>query len=248
MKRLTLFATLILPLSYGAPVFAGDLAFTGTARQVDGGDVIYKENHAIAGRCEQGVFVPEQQIVEYSRPGSEGFATKKLSYQQSVLRPSLEFNQPDFSEVIEVTNRDDEILEVLWQAPFDSTELASLEVKPSLVVDSGFDNLVRKNWKKVVGNGESVRFNLVVPARGDYYGFILEPTSDSRIEAEHLVRIRPSGTLMGFLVDPILLGYNKDGLLTDYLGLTNIRKNEDTNYIAHIRYTIEATPECKLMR
>jgi len=89
---------------------------------------------------------------------------------------------------------------------------------------------------------------MVAPTRGDYYGFVLEPTGDSRIDAEHLVRIRPSSTLMRFLVDPILLGYNDAGLLTDYLGLTNIRKNEDNNYTAHIRYTIQAMPECELTR
>jgi hypothetical protein len=53
---------------------------------------------------------------------------------------------------------------------------------------------------------------------------------------------------MRFLVDPIVLGYDADGLLTDYLGLTNIRKDKDTNYTAHIRYAIEAIPECELTR
>lgn len=248
MKRLTLFATLILPFSYPASAFADDLSFTGTAKPVGGGDTIYQESHIISGSCEQGLFTPEEHSVAYSRSGSEAFATKKLTYRQSVLRPSVDFSQPDFSEVIEITNQDDQTLEILWQAPSGSAERASLDVEPSLVADSGFDNFVRQNWKQVMEDGESVEFNMVAPTRGDYYGFTLEPATDSRIDAEHLARIRPSSTLMRFLVDPILLGYNNEGLLTDYLGLTNIRKNDDTNYTAHIRYTIHATPECELTR
>jgi hypothetical protein len=121
-----------------------------------------------------------------------------------------------------------------------------LEITPSLVADAGFDNLVRQNWVRVIQNGQSVGFDMVAPTRGESYGFTLEPTSDDRIDARHLVRIRPSSTLMRFVVDPILLGYNADGLLTHYLGLTNIRKNEDTNHTAHIRYALEATPDCAM--
>lgn len=248
MRRLTAFAALILPFSYSAAAFASDLSFTGTAKPVDGGATIYQEFHSISGSCKTGVFAPEEHTVEYRRSGPERFATKSLTYQQSVLRPSLEFNQPDFSEVIRISNQDDQTLKILWQAPSGSTETASLEVEPSLVADAGFDNFVRQNWQQVVENGESVRFNMVAPTRGDYYGFVLEPAGDRRIDAEHQVRIRPSSTLMRFLVDPILLGYNDDGLLTDYLGLTNIRRNEDNNHTAHIRYTIQTMPECELTR
>lgn len=247
MKRLTVFVALILPFSCPVSAVASDLSFTGTARPMDGGDAIYQEHHDISGRCENGVFMPEEHAVKYSRAGGS-FATKNLTYQQSLLRPSLTFRQPDFSEVIRISNHDDQTLEILWQAPSGSTEQARLEVEPALVVDSGFDNLVRQNWKQLTQNREPVRFNMVAPTRGDYYGFVLEPASDNRIDAEHLIRIRPSGTLMGFLVDPILLGYNDAGVLTDYLGLTNIRKNKDDNHTAHIRYTIQTMPDCKLTR
>jgi hypothetical protein len=248
MRRLTAFAALILPFSYPVAAFASDLSFTGTAKPVDGGATIYQEFHSISGSCATGVFAPEEHVVEYRRSGPEHFAIKNLSYQQSVLRPSFEFSQPDFSEMIRISNQDDQTLEILWQAPSGSTEQTRLEVEPSLVADAGFDNFVRQNWQQLTEKGESVRFNMVAPTRGDYYGFVLEPTSDSRIDAEHLLRIRPSSTLMRFLVDPILLGYSDAGLLTDYLGLTNIRKNEDNNHTAHIRYTIQTMPECEMTR
>jgi hypothetical protein len=244
MKGLIFVAALTLPIS----TLAADVRFVGTAKPVGGGDAIYQETHELSGTCEQGHFTPENHSVRYSRAGEERFATKTLSYAQSALRPSVEFTQPNFSEVVKINNQNDQTLEVIWQAPSGSTDTSTLTVKPLLVADSGFDNLVRQNWTRVVENGESLDFDIVAPTRGDYYGFTLEPAEDSRIDAEHLVRIRPSSTLMRFLVDPILLGYNADGLLTEYLGLTNIRKNEDSNHTAHIRYTIEATPDCELTR
>ena len=246
----------VTALALSANALAADIRFVGTAKPVEGGDALYQETHEVDGSCEQGQFTPETHSVRYSRADGHAdghadessFASKTLSYDQSPRRPSLEFRQPAFSEVIEIRNSNDQSLEVVWQAPSGSTERETIEVTPLLVADAGFDNFVRQNWTKVVVNGESVKFDMVAPTRGDYYGFTLEPSSDSRIDAEHQVRIRPSSTLMGFLVDPILLGYNGDGLLTDYLGLTNIRENKDSNYTAHIRYAIETTPECELTR
>ncbi len=244
MRRLMLFTILSLP----ALAFAAEVRFEGTARPVGGGDPIYREIHSITGTCAQGRFTPQKHSVEYSRPGSGTIATKTLTYPHSVLRPTVVFRQPGFSEVIRILNQNGETLQVVWQPPSGATENSTLDVRPSLVADSGFDNLVRKNWTKLTQQGESVQFDMVVPTRGDYYGFVLEPFSDRRIDASHTLRIRPANIVLDWLVDPILLGYNAQGLLTDYVGLTNIRKNQDANYVAHIRYEIQTMPECELTR
>lgn len=234
-------------LAVPASGLAADLRFVGTARPVDGGEALYQETHRVSGSCEQGVFVPGEHSVVYTRDDGSQFATKDLSYDQSALRPTVEFRQPDFSEVIRITNQEGETLKVIWQSPSGATDASSLAITPSLVADAGFNNLVRQSWVRVIHNGQSVGFDMLAPTRGESYGFTLEPADDDRIDARHLVRIRPASTLMRFLVDPILLGYNADGLLTHYLGLTNIRKNDDANYTAHISYAIEATPECKMI-
>lgn len=244
MKNLMSLAILLLPIT----AFTADLRFVGTAKPVDGGQTLYQETHEVSGSCQQGIFKPETHSVSYTRPDGGQFATKNLSYTQSILRPSMKFAQPDFSETIRMNNHDDQELEVVWQQPNGKTERALLDIIPALVADAGFDNFVRQQWNPVALDGQSVKFDMVAPTRGDFYGFVLEPATDARLTAEHLLRIRPSAFVLRFLVDPILLGYNSDGLLTDYLGLTNIRKNEDDNYIAHIRYDIETKPECELTR
>ncbi|MDI9245449.1 hypothetical protein [Marinobacter sp. CHS3-4] len=242
MKTLTTVVALALPVAG----LAAEARFTGTAKPVGGGDVIYKETHTITGECQSGIFRPREHTVVYRRGDTEPFATKDLDYSQSALRPTVDFQQPDFSERMEIANPNDELISIDWQTPTGKTKSFTVDVHEDLVADSGFDNFVRQNWAEVVERGNSVDFDILAPTRGDYYGFTLEPNDDERIDAPYQVKILPSGTLMGFLVDPILLGYNSDGMLTDYLGLSNIRKNEDTNYITHIRYSIEAAPECAL--
>jgi hypothetical protein len=209
---------------------------------------LYQEHHKVTGSCEGDRFRPQKHSVRYTRGDNNTFATKDLSYEHSALRPTVDFRQPDFSETINLNNRNDETLEIIWQAPSGSTEETELDISGSLVADAGFDNFVRENWTNVIENGEEVEFEMVAPTRGDYYGFTLEASDDDRIDADHQVRIRTTSRLLGFLVDPILLGYNSEGLLTDYLGLTNIRQDEDSNYTAHIRYEILTTPDCELTR
>lgn len=241
MKQATLLLICSLPLAS----VAAEVRFSGKATPVGANDLLYEERHTLQGECSQGRFQPQSHTVSYARDNGTAFAEKQLSYGESPLRPSVDFRQPGFNEVMDIANRNDESLSIRWQTPGGKTENFTVRVNDSLVADAGFDNFVRKHWPAVTA-GESVNFDFLAPTRGEAYGFVLEPAEDSRIDAAHTVRIRPSGMVLRFLVDPIVLGYNDDGFLTDYLGLTNIRQDKDTNYTAHIRYTVETTPDCEL--
>lgn len=72
--------------------------------------------------------------------------------------------------------------------------------------------------------------------------------SDSdRIRADHLIQIRPTSLFLRLLVEPILLGYNQQGALTHYSGLTNIRRNQQENIQADIVYSVTEYPPCPLL-
>lgn len=243
MRITSLLVVCALPLSTGA----SEMRFTGQAKPLNGGNVLYEERHVVKGNCTDGLFQPTSHNVSYVRRNSQAFADKTLSYDQSPLRPTMTFRQPGFNEIMDIRNRDDAVLDIRWKTPEGGTEISTVEVTQSLVADAGFDNLVRKYWPEVT-SGERIFFEFLAPTRGKAYGFVLKPANDKRIRAAHTVLIEPSGIILSFLVNPILLGYNEDGALTDYLGLTNIRKNEDSNYTAHIRYAVDTTPDCELTR
>ncbi|MFO7529192.1 MAG: hypothetical protein R6W86_10370 [Marinobacter sp.] len=219
--------------------------FSGEARAPNG-DVLYTEHHQVEGECTQGQFRPLDHRVEYREPDqSEGFADKVLSYRRSPLQPEVDFNQPRFDESLRISYPGDDTIEVDWQTPSGETRAFNVPLEGRAVVDAGFDNLVRRNWS-ALREGRSVEFRFLGPTRGELYGFILEPSDHPDMEAHLEVAIRPTSMLLRFLVDPIQLAYNHQGALTHYLGLTNIRKNRDTNYQAHIRYDIAGYPECEL--
>ncbi|MET4024767.1 hypothetical protein ABIE59_000272 [Marinobacter sp. MBR-99] len=227
------------------PASANQFRFTGTAKS-NGSTVLYQEVHRVDGHCAEGVFEPQSHSVNYRKgPGDNPFATKQLVYEDSALRPAVDFRQPDFNELMKISYPDAERLSIEWQTPSGKVETFTVSFDERLVVDAGFDHLVRANWEKVT-RGESVEFRFLGPTRGEHYGFVLEPTSNDQLNSDVVLRIRPTGLVLRFLVDPIVLGYNNDGALTEYLGLTNIRENANANFTAHIRYEVEQYPDCEL--
>ena len=234
-------------IALATPVSADVFKFTGSAESLDG-KALYEEQHTIEGSCDTGVFQPIEHRVIYIRQadgGNETFAEKKLDYSQSNIRPTVNYQQPDFQESLEISYVDSGSVNVVWQQPNGDKKRSSVDISDNLVVDAGFDNLVRRNWNKVV-SGESVSFRFLAPTRGTDYAFILEPAQSQTVEADHVVQIRPDSILLKFLVDPIILGYNNKGALTAYSGLANVRENADQNYTATIRYAVSTYPECEL--
>ncbi|WP_273203529.1 hypothetical protein [Marinobacter subterrani] len=227
------------------PLLAKDYSFTGKATGPDG-NLLYQEQHTINGTCQNGSFRPQQHRVDYLNPGeSEPFAWKDLDYNTSVIRPRVHFVQPGFDETLTIRYPQPGTLTVKWDTPSEGSKRFEVDYPDGTVVDSGFDNLVRKHWPSVLA-GESIKFRFLAPTRGEHYGFVLEKAESDKVKADHVLQIRPTSMVVGFLIDPIVLGYNNRGALTDYYGLTNIRKNQDSNYNAHIRYTINTYPDCEL--
>lgn len=230
-----------------APVSADVFEFTGSAKSRDG-NALYEERHSVEGSCDNDVFRPLKHKVTYVRQtqgGDETFAEKELNYSQSDIRPTVSYQQPDFQESLEISYPDPETVNVVWQQPSGEKEHTNVDVSSNLVVDAGFDNLVREKWDKVV-NGEPVEFRFLAPTRGTDYAFILEPTQSSALNSDYVVQIRPNSLVLKFVMDPIFLGYNHQGALTDYSGVTNVRENTDQNYTATIHYVVSTYPECEL--
>tara|TARA_R110002111_G_scaffold103095_3_gene159727 strand:+ start:624 stop:1376 length:753 start_codon:yes stop_codon:yes gene_type:complete len=239
------FAVVLVALS--GPVSADMLQFTGSAQSREG-ETLYEERHQVDGACENGVFRPIEHRVAYMRQAEgsrETFAEKTLDYSASAIRPTVNYRQFDFDESLKITYPASGSVAIAWQQPEGATKRSSTEISDKLVVDAGFDNLIRQHWDNIV-SGESVKFRFLAPTRGTDYAFILEPAESADVKADHVVQIRPDSLLLKFLVDPIVLGYNEKGALTAYAGLTNVRENADQNYTAIIRYAVSNYPECKL--
>lgn len=245
MKAMRRPALALLLLAATGACYGKIFQFSGEAR-AENGEVLYTEHHQVEGECTQGQFRPLNHQVEYREPNqNDSFAEKSLRYERSPVQPEVVFNQPRFDESLRISYPGEGIIEVDWVTPSGETQAFNVPIEGRAVVDAGFDNLVRQHWS-ALQDGRSVEFRFLGPTRGELYGFILEPSDHPNLEADLEVAIRPTSMLLRFLVDPIQLGYNDRGALTHYLGLTNIRRNSDSNYQAHIRYDIASYPECEL--
>ena len=219
------------------------MTFTGLAESLSG-TPLYEEHHQVFGECRDNHWHPTRHNVSYKDPGSvDSFATKELNYDLATSRPSFIFEQPRFNERLAVQNSEDRRLVIDWQSPEGRNERFRVDVDQRVVVDAGFDQFIRDNYR-TLARGDSLRLRFLAPTRGAHYGFIAEPIQDRRVDAPLTVQIRASGLLSRWFVDPILLGYDEQGFLTDYVGLTNVRMNNDENFTAHIRYQIDQAPSC----
>ena len=224
---------------------AGTFEFQGQAI-ADNGDTLYTEHHQMQGECSAGSFAPTQHRVEYRSPAGEAFGEKHLAFERSPLMPVVSFTQPKFGEQMDIRYSANNQVNIDWQTPEGKRQRYSIGIPEQLVVDSGFDHFVRRQWQTLTAD-DTARFRFLGPTRGEHYGFVAEPVTDSGINADLVVRLRPTSLVLRVLVDPILLGYNEQGALTHYQGLTNIRQNADTNYTATIRYQVNRYPDCPLL-
>ncbi|WP_417514777.1 hypothetical protein [Marinobacter sp.] len=248
-RHLGLWPASVVMAALAMPVTADMFLFTGSAVSADGAP-LYDEQHRVEGSCDSGIFQPLEHQVTYIRRAEAGekvFANKTLNYSPSSIRPTVNYRQPNFEESLKIAYPDSGSVAVAWQRTGGDIERSTVEISDNLVVDAGFDNLVRENWDKVVSR-KSVKFRFLAPTRGTDYAFILEPAESAAINADHVVQIRPDNLVLKFLVDPIILGYNNKGALTAYSGLTNVRENTDQNYTATIRYEVSSYPDCDLTR
>lgn len=244
-----LWLPLLLALASLSRADDGQWQFIGEATALDDGPngaLLYREKHTVSGQCDQGIWMPEKDNVTYLAPDKDtALATKQVDYTPSVLRPDFDFRQPRYRDRMTVTHDgSDQVL--IKHTQGDNTDTFTTSIDQSVVIDAGFDNLVRKHWSALT-QGKSVEFEFLAPTRGEHYGFVLESASEPRVKADITLRIRPTGLLTKLLVDPITIGYNAKGELTDYYGLTNILNGADSNYLAHIRYHTVHSPGCPLI-
>ena len=133
------------------PVLAADMEFTGTAK-TETGAILYQEKHRVSGTCQEGVFRPKDHQIGYHRPeAAETFASKDLTYPDAVIRPTVEFLQPDFGESLSIQYTSPDTLAIEWQKPNKELKRYDVTYNQDVVVDAGFDTLVRQ---QLLGLGE----------------------------------------------------------------------------------------------
>ena len=236
---------LLLPLLVlGTGAAAETVRFTGEARSQGGDRLFYTEHHEQRGSCQGPNWIPETNQVTYRNPQGEVIAEKTVDYAEAPERPGFVLEDQRYGERMEVRNQNDRRAIVDWQSAGGDEQRYRASIPDNGVIDAGFEIMVRNYWETLVEDGDAVAIQFFAPTRGKFYDFDAEPADHEAIDAPHVFRITATGWVSTWFVDDIYLGYNEDRQLTDFYGLTNILKNPDENYTAHIHYRYEQPPEC----
>lgn len=221
--------------------------FKGEVFARDSGDLVYTEYHQQQGSCDDGRFRIKEHQVRYKDPQGDLFAEKTLNYQQSSQRPSYTIEDKRYNESMQVKNNDDRRLDIRWKTPEGDEKTFDPRVKSNGVIDAGFEALAQDNWDALVNKGEKIRIDFLASTRGKFYDFEVSKTDvPGKLTGDHAFCISSRGWLTRWFVDEIIVGYDEQRRLTDYIGLTNIRKHadKDENYDAHIKYQYDTWPDC----
>ncbi|TVP58671.1 MAG: hypothetical protein EA349_04250 [Halomonadaceae bacterium] len=221
--------------------------FKGEVFARDSGELVYTEYHEQQGSCEGNRFRILDHQVRYEDPDGEVFAVKTLNYQESAQRPSYTIEDMRYNEKMEVINGNDRRLDIRWKTPDGDEKTFNPRVKSNGVVDAGFEALAQEYWDELVNNGERIRIDFLASTRGKFYDFEVRKTdAPSGLTGDYAFSISSRGWVTRWFVDEIIVGYDQQRRLTDYMGLTNIRQHahKDENYDAHIQYQYATWPDC----
>ena len=201
----------------------------GTASSLEDDRVLYRERRVESWR--DGALVSAR--VEYSTPEGEIFATKTIRFDSGATTP--EFTFVDYREEFREGAVTGAGTVELFSGAVDELERRRAELPEAPVIDAGFDNLIRREFDRLV-SGERLTFDFAVPAEQRFFRFQVEKTGETAFDGRLAVelRMRPANPLLRLLVDPIRLVYDNRRRLREFAGISDIRDDEGNRYLARI--------------
>lgn len=172
----------------------------------------------------------------YRNLDGEVFAQKEISFEKSLLIPDFttEDSRTGYLEGVGLTQ---DALEVLWRKDGQALlEKKSLPIPNPGAVDAGIHYYIKKNWQ-ALWEGQTLGFNLIVPAELDYFPFEIKKIRQYRRDNEEVVvyELKVENFLLSLFIDPILLTYEvPTQRLLVYEGIYNIRDGQGDNLSVRI--------------
>jgi hypothetical protein len=214
-------ALLIFTTLSGASARADDHAFTGYARSLETGELLYIESHAVtdAGGAN------EKRVVLYRCPAdSSPFARKLIDYGTARTAPAFHFDDAR-SGFAEGLKRDSRGLTVYSRAGANAPVRSdSVRAAADLVADAGFDEFVRDRWESLESGAVS-KVPFVVPGLQESVRFQVRKVGETHFQGDpaSVIRLSLAGPMGWFLPDIDVSYRQRDRRLMRYRGTTNIR-------------------------
>ena len=210
-----------------------DRGYVGLAVDLRDATPMYEEHHLLRGTPQ----APVERLVVYRCPSGVAFARKHVRYDANPLAPEFALDDVRFGYREGAERRDGALVAFVRRDVASAEARQRVEATPRLVIDAGFDELVRLRWD-ALQRGDSVPLDFLVPSRGRSYRFTIKRIGARLIEGEPASVFRLGlGGMLGWFAPDLEVSYrDADRRLMQFAGLTNIRENRDDSLSARIDF------------
>ncbi len=175
-----------------------------------------------------------ETLTDYFDPDHRKIAQRKLDFRKSKFAP--DFTTEDIrTGYMEGADRKGNQVRLFRRAHKDAAiEERVIDIPEPAVVDGGFNQLIKANWK-ALEDGESLTFQFAVPARLDY--FTLRAVKVESNEKVMKVRVEPDKALLRWIATPIVISYDvPTKRIRSYEGKSNISDENGKNFMMKLEY------------
>jgi hypothetical protein len=228
LTRYPLMAVLVLAAAVRAapaPDSSAPQPFRGSAFDTERGGPAYNEEHHEVFR--QGRLVSTRTL--FTAPSGGTMAQRDLDFSNHPFKPEYLFKDArnGYQEGSKVV--DAELLVHFRDSARAPLKEKRIKVPEPCVVNGGLGPFLKQNWKALAA-GQRVGFNMVVPARLDFYKFVAYvddklalSDKDSKGRRNKAVVIEPQSSLLRMLLPTIVMVYDVGTLrLIRYQGIVNV--------------------------
>ena len=161
--------------------------------------------------------------VKYSTPEGVIFATKSVEYNCNPTTPSFTLLD-SITGKVEGVNWNFESVE-----SFQDKKITIIDHPDSqFIIDAGFDNAIKLNWKKLL-DGQSVIFDYLFARKNQFLKLRFEKTEVPRditresTSTNVFFKVAPNNIILRAISSPIFVGYDQSSQeLRYYIGPTNL--------------------------
>jgi hypothetical protein len=232
-----LFLGVLTSLAGGAKASEEYWTYFGVAAAQRSGQLLYGESHVLHYHDDQLA----ERVVLYTCPDGTPFARKSSAY-ANLLAPDFLFEDRTngVREGVRAGDRPGSPRTVFFRGPDGKSEKsAPLPVLTDLVIDSGFDEFVRRNWGALLSTG-SVPLQFLVPSRLEAMSFQLQHVRKGMEDGvpTEVFRLKPQG-IVGWIAPSIDVSYSeREHLLVRYEGMSNLRDKGGENLRIDITFRL----------
>jgi hypothetical protein len=211
------------------------IEYTGAAAARHAQSILYSEHHFLryhAGRL-------SERLVLYTCPNGTAFARKHVNYVASQA-PDFIFDDASNGMQEGVRTQNDGGRSVFFRANrIEPEKSAPLPVVTGLVVDAGFDELIRADWSMLMTDS-ALPLYFLVPSRLQTMSFEVQHSRSDHVDGRpvEVFRLQLSG-LLGMLLPGIEVTYDStERVLVRFEGISDLRDKSGDNLQASIVFHV----------